>query len=189
MASFDASVWQKRAAARRDAAIAAGKDADRAHAQWEDDVKNTESLRVVVEWCEARSLTVNFCRRGGGIYYTADKQIKVSGRASPRSQVHILLHECGHFLIGTKDRKDRYQKGYAAVDPNVRKSTIHRIDILDEEFEAWHRAWRLGLKLGALRESDREHFDLTRVSMLNSYILWGARAPGYEDSGEPSGEP
>jgi hypothetical protein len=186
MAAFDLELWNARAWDRFQKAIQAGKNADRATKRWTEDRHYVSALRVVVEWCEARSLTVTFCKRSGGIYYTADKEIKVSGRASPKHQLHILLHECGHHLIGSKDKYERYGMGYGNQDPDVKRSFHHRIDIVDEEFEAWHRGWKLARRLGALTKKDKAAFDRTRVAMLRTYLLWATKAPGYEKYDDPA---
>jgi len=188
MSTFDHEVWQARAWDRFQKAIVAGNDQDRVTQRWSEDIKYVSALRVVVEWCESRSLIVTFCKRGGGIYYSADKEIKISGRASPKHQLHILLHECGHHLIGIKDKHERYGMGYAVTESNDKKTFHHRIDIVDEEFEAWHRGWKLALRLGALNKFDKPGFDKTRILMLRTYLLWATKSPGYEKYDDPSGE-
>jgi len=190
MATFDRELWTARAWERHTKAIQAGTDQVRSTMRWIEDLKYIDALRVVVEWCEARSLAVVFSKRSDGIYFAADKEIRVSGRASPKHQLHILLHESGHHLIGNKEKHQRYGMGYTNDDPHVKRTFHHRLDILEEEYEAWHRGWKLGSRLGVLSKHDKVPFDRTRVRMLRTYILWASKAPGYEKYDDPAeGEP
>jgi hypothetical protein len=188
MAAFDPDTWRDRAWRRYEASLRAGKLASKAQQQVDQDVAATESLRVVVEWCKARSLTVVFTKRAGGLYHPSDREIRVNGRASPLRQLHLMLHECGHFLIGSKDKHERFGMGYNNTDPEVKRSLIHRIDCVDEEFEAWHRGWKLGKRLRVLSNADKVEFDKTRAEMLKTYMLWGAKANGYGAYADPTGD-
>jgi hypothetical protein len=162
-------------------AVSHGKNPKRASTKWVEDVRYVQALRVVVEWCGARSLTVQFTGRSGGVLCTDDNEILVSARASPKSQVHIILHECGHYLIGKKESDKRYAMGYAkSSNNNVKRTCLHRLDILEEEFEAWYRAWSLALRIGIMTDDDRPSFDKERILYLKTYVRWAARGPGYE---------
>lgn len=185
---FDEVVWRARAWERLKRAVRAKRRESIAYKRWLDDVKYIEALRVVVEWCRARTLTVTFCKKAGGMYYTADKEIKISGRASPARQLHLLLHECGHCLIGSKEKDERFGMGYGRHDdPKVNRTAHHRLDILEEEFEAWHRGWKLALRLGALTEADKEAYDKTRTRLLYTYVQWTSKQPGFESYENPAG--
>lgn len=178
---FDEELWKRRAWDRHCKAVKSGKDARLATAKWTEDVRYSHGLRVVVEWCDARGLKVNFARRHGGIYYVGRKEILISSRASPKVQLHYLLHECGHHLI-KPDKSGRYSMGYENSDPKAQNRINHRIDVVDEEFEAWHRGWKLALRLGIMESEEKEDYDVTRVKMLHSYLLWATKAKGYENS-------
>ena len=179
---FDADVWRARSWDRLSKALRAKRPESSAYKKWLNDIKHIESLRVVVEWCSARSLTVTFCKKAGGMYYTDDKEIKISGRASPQRQLHLLLHECGHCLIGDKEKDERFGMGYSrSDDQKVNRTAHHRLDILEEEFEAWHRGWKLAVRIGALGETDKTDYDKTRTQMIFTYVRWTAKQPGFEN--------
>ena len=92
-----------------------------------------------------------------------------------------LLHECGHHLIGMKEHHERFGQGYPlGNDPAVAKTKAHKVACLEEEFEAWHRGWKLARRLGlAITRSD---FDELRIECLKSYIDWAARAYKRKDN-------
>ncbi len=137
-----------------------------------EETRYIDSLEKVLQWCEKKKLSVDWIGRGGGSYDFAEKQITVSSRSLPRIQLFVLLHECGHYLIGKPKAGGRWSAGYSTVDIFSYKSDLYKIDVLDEEFEAWGRGWDLGLKLGAVTAADRYSFNKYRVSMLKGYIKW-----------------
>lgn len=172
---FDPKVWTERAEARRQNALGAGaREKTDIEEKYADDIRMIQAIHVVVEWCAARSLSVDFVKKSGGFYHPVDKKITLSGRAAPRRQLYLLLHECGHCLIGDdKLKHERYGMGYPMIDePGVNRSLHHRLDILEEEFEAWHRGWRLALRLKILDESDKPGFDELRTKFLLTYVRW-----------------
>lgn len=173
--SFDKDLWLKRAISRSrsesGAAIASA---------------YVESLNTLIQWCESKGLSVVFSKKSGGIYYTDQKEIMINARASARQQLYLLLHECGHHLIGSVERHERYGMGYSSSDDKTSRRTYHhRIDILEEEFEAWHRGWKLALRLGVLSTHDKIQFDKVRIRYLRGYLLWASKAPGYEKYDDP----
>lgn len=169
---FNVEAWIDRAERRYRAAVKRGQvDAVTNYAI---DLRAIKGLEATIDWCTARGLTVIFNGRRGGTYYSTTKRITISNLASPRQQLHNLLHECGHHLIGQKHKRtERFGMGYGAGSEKWHTGTQHHvIDILDEEFEAWARGWKLGKKLGSLSDSDRPAFDKRRVWCLTSYVRW-----------------
>ncbi len=177
MAVFDAELWRARAWSRYQNALAAGTDKSEAIACWDRDVVHINALRTLVDWCTERSIEVVFCKREGGIYYPENKRIKINGRLQPEKQVFFLLHECGHHLIGDKEKHERFGMGYSQDDPNVKRTFHNRCDIVDEELEAWYRGFKLARRLYLW--INKERFDKTRTKMLKSYFAWALRTDGY----------
>lgn len=177
MAVFDAELWRARAWSRYQNALAAGADKSWATARWDRDVVHVNALATLDGWCAERGIEVKFCKREGGIYYPEDKRIKINGRLQPEKQVFFLLHECGHHLIGDKEKHERFGMGYPQDDPNLKRTFHHRCDIVDEEFEAWHRGFKLARRLHL--RINKERFDRTRAEMLKSYFKWALRTDGY----------
>lgn len=174
--SFDRGVWLVRAVKKT-----RGGDTTAAE-------RYVSALETIIKWCESRGLSVTFSKKSGGVYYTAQKEITINARAGAKQQLFLLLHECGHHLIGNAERHERYGMGYSVTDVTTRRTYHHRIDILEEEFEAWHRGWKLALRLGVLSTEDKVIFDKVRIRYLRSYLLWASKAPGYEKYDEPAPE-
>lgn len=173
MAVFDPELWRTRAWNRYQRAPTS----QATTARWTRDITAIGHLQVLVDWCNARSIEINFCKREGGIYYPEDKRIKISGRLSPERQFFFLLHECGHHLIGDKEKNERFGMGYSQDDAAAVRTFHHRVDIVDEELEAWNRGFKLAKRL-KLR-INKERFDNTRVEMLKTYFKWALRVDGY----------
>ena len=182
MSKFDEKLWKQRAWDKHCKAIRSGKDPKSATLRWSEDVRYATGLRSVVGWCDARGLKVTFSRKGGGIYYPVRKEICISSQASPKTQLYLLLHECGHHLINPDNKFGRYSKGYDSSDPEVTKTVHHRLDVLEEEFEAWHRGWKLACRLKVMEPEEKEEYDKLRIKMLKSYLLWATKAKGYENA-------
>lgn len=137
-----------------------------------EEMRYISGIEKVLQWCEEKKLGVDWVSHGGGSYDVGEKLITVSSRSLPRIQLLVLLHECGHYLIGKPKAHGRWSSGYSTSDIFSYKTDLYKIDVLDEEFEAWGRGWNLGIKLGALLPSDRMAFNKYRVSMLKGYIKW-----------------
>ena len=139
--------------------------------QWYRDMLYIEKLAAVVAWAESKGMSVALAKRVSAAYDPNSKLITISGSASPERMLHYLLHECGHHLIGMEEAHERFGKGYPRIGSRgVVNSMAHRIACLEEEFEAWHRGWKLAKRLEL--EVDRQEFDRTRTECLKSYIAW-----------------
>lgn len=178
MSEFDSQLWKNRAWARYTHALCSGQPLQKIEPEWAHDILAIGDLDLLTRWCTERKVTVDFVKKQCGTYYSGTKTITISSRLSPRNQVIVLLHECGHHLIGPSGDSDRFQMGYAQVDHEITKTFHHRVSCLEEEMEAWHRGWRLSCRL-ALRV-DREVFDEYRLKCLKSYIKWTIK-PGKFD--------
>lgn len=142
-----------------------------AEAQWHRDMLYIEKLSTLIDWCTARRLTVRFAKREAGVFEPDTRTVTVSCRAAPERQLHYILHEVGHFLIGHVADDPRFGKGYPQVyNKELNRKYIHKLTCLEEEFEAWHRGWKLSTRLHL--DLDRNEFDLTRLACLKSYIGW-----------------
>lgn len=177
MRSFDRDAWTEAAEARHEKLIAgANKQAiERADQKLKAEKKAIESLRVVVEWCEARSLNVSFGKILNGVFYPAEKKVLISGRASPQKQLCYLLHECGHFLIDNcSSEKTKVSRWGSFEDPDIGwTSKRYRVEIVDEEIEAWKRGEKLAARLGL--EIDTRTFNAVKAESLITYMKWASR--------------
>lgn len=175
MAAFDPKLWQRRAWDRFRRAHLRGRSKPEGEATYALDTFAIADLEKLIGWCSSKKLTVDFVKKASATLIPADMTVKVSARLSPPRQVVLLLHECGHHLIGTQEQHVRFGMGYPQTDPEVKKTFHHRVACLDEEMEAWHRGWKLVGRLGL--SVDRGLYDLVRLDCLRSYIKWTLR-PG-----------
>lgn len=175
MSSFNSELWRRRSWARYQKSLLKGDP--KADSQWGDDVRGIGRLEKIIDWCAERDLNVVFCRRMGGIYLGEDKMIRISDRLTPKLQAYFLLHECGHFLIGGREKDERFGMGWHTVDDEDIKTFHHRCDVVEEEFEAWWRGWKLGSRLKL--NIDKSDFDKHRIRMIKTYLRWALRVQGY----------
>lgn len=139
--------------------------------QWFKDVSFTKRLETIVGWCASKGIEVSFGKKPGGTYHTSEKRITIVGRASPEKQVYMLLHECGHHLVGYTEEDERFGMGYPHLEDSAVNTTFHhKLACLEEEIEAWNRGWRLAKRLGL--GLDRGDFDRVRLACLKSYVRW-----------------
>jgi len=176
---FNSELWKERAWARYTRAVQSGRAQKIDETNWALDVLAINDLELLVNWCKNHKLKVVFAKKSNGTYYHDDKQITICSNLSPRSQVIVLLHECGHHLIEVQELHERFVLGYSQTDPEITKTFEHRIACLEEEFEAWHRGWKLARRLCLC--VDRESFDKYRVKCLRTYIKWSLKPKKFSE--------
>lgn len=140
------------------------------------DLDAVNDIEVLVGWCTDNLIDVEFTPRAGG-HYTPGKAV-VNCNLGPEKQFHVLLHECGHHIVGCRDDDPRFKRGYTESDPTHRRTTAHRIDVLHEEMEAWHEGLVLAGCIGIY--VDRDRYTHSRSEYVKSYLKWVLRTPGYE---------
>lgn len=135
-------------------------------------------LAAVIDWCSSRQINVVFGKRPNGLFESGDEetrpQITINGRLSPELQLFVLLHECGHFLVGDRKPNQRYGRGWHAQDGPAKRTLVHRIDVVDEELEAWHRGLKLAKRLKIAVNIER--YNQARARYVKTYLQWAARA-------------
>lgn len=183
MPTFQRKTWEERAWARYERQRPKGRASEhRARARLDRDLEATKGLEAVVEWVDRRGLKVEFTnRRDAGIFSSEEKTIYINSTQTYEHQLFVLLHECGHLLVGSEKpgAHHRFKLGYpSAGDPFLKGKFIHRCAVLEEEFEAWHRGHRLAKKLGV--EIDDARWTDLKTRFLRSYIKWSLKHPDFE---------
>lgn len=177
MPTFDRQLWIERAHRRHKRAPNA-----RAGAKLELDLRSIDQLQTLVDWCIDRKIMVEFKQLQNGEYDGAARSIAINNRASPERQLYILLHECGHHLIGEPSPDGRFGCGHRAYiddNPNLKRTTVHRVDVVDEELEAWARGLKLANRLGI--KLDLNRYNRVRSMYVRSYMLWAVnRGPWFD---------
>lgn len=173
MSTFDRDVWLLRArkklesrATKRPSSIDALAD------EYAEEIDSIEMIDAVVGWCTSKGIDVVFRKHHGDWYDSDKKTVEINCKASIKRQLHAMLHECGHHLIGSATN-NVYANGWPkAFDHRVKRTKKHKIDVLEEEFEAWKRGERLAKKLGL--KLDVRSYNETRVRSLSTYVRWAA---------------
>lgn len=174
MKKFDPTVWEARAWSRFTKAAQADKHTpEKLQSDWVKNVCAISDITKLIEWCKERHIRVNFVKKSLGTYNIHGKTIELSYKLHPPNQSIVFLHECGHHLISNCDDKNRFELGYSLIDPKSTNSTIHRITCLEEEFEAWHRGWKLAQRLNL--NTTQKDFDAVKVSCIKTYLKWALR--------------
>lgn len=170
MTQFDREVWTTRAKSRfkKSSSI----NSNRAAEKLQLDDFHVSCLEKIVNWCVTRGVQVVFDNQANGTFDFEAKRINVNQKLSPEKQVYVILHECGHFLISDRSATDRFGRGYVSVT-DIEKNLVHRIDVVDEELEAWHRGWRLGQRL-KLNLNFNKYIQV-RSEYILSYLFWATK--------------
>jgi hypothetical protein len=176
MAKFDVLLWRKRAVARYKSATARNPLSEEHFIKkLRSDHTNISRLSSVIGWCNHRKIDVDFTMTPElGIYDFNLKKIEINSRLTTERQLFLLLHECGHHLIDSADEQTRFSMGYSQLlNKDVNRTFDHRCSVLDEEFEAWHRGFRLSDRLNL--HIDKMRYNKTRSEMIRGYMKWVLR--------------
>jgi len=179
MRAFQLETWEARARERFRRSV--GSDPERSRARLVVDLDAARGLDEVVRWAGGRGVSVAFTnRRDAGVFSSEEKTIYINSTQAFERQLFVLLHECGHLLVGSEKpgAHHRFKLGYpSSDDPNLRGKFIHRCAVLEEEFEAWHRGHRLAKKLGIEIAEDR--WAKLKATLIKSYIKWTMKHDDY----------
>mgnify|MGYP002737716086 CR=1 FL=1 len=138
----------------------------------EEAKESLKRIKAVRDWLKINGVSLQFSWKHTSHFQFERNVVVLNARLSTKKKLIILLHEVGHFLVGSKREGERYVYGYAsnAIDS---RGNRHKLDILDEEFEAWAQGWQIGLTLGVINpQRDRDDWDRVKYEALNLYIDW-----------------
>jgi hypothetical protein len=174
MKRFSREVWLERARTRL--VRLTETDQIAAERQWAVDYAAIKGLERVIEWLAERNILVDFIRTDSGRFLPSINRIEISAKGSIESQLYILLHECGHYMIeqSATTRQQFFPNGYLRIQEEVKgRNLIHKVDVIAEEFEAWNRGLKLAHRLKIYL--DREQFDKVKARSLQTYFRWAMR--------------
>lgn len=144
------------------------------------DVQSIDGIEIVIDWLDDRGTRVEFVKKSGGYYDQNKDVIFISSHLPPRHQLHVLLHECGHLLISSCGRW-KYPEGYKKIDDDRDgRNVIHKIDVIAEEFDAWHQGFMLAGQLNITLHLDE--FNKMKAKCLMTYIRWASRKGRVSDN-------
>lgn len=172
MATFNTEVWLRRASKKLARRLSIGEEG--AKDQYARDYAAIHGLDLVVRWANSKGISVHFSRINGGTYHELTKRIDISSKGEPETQLCTLLHECGHYLIYRSGGKEKFPNGYTRIDEGISsRDAVHKIDVIGEEFEAWHRGWDLSKRLDLV--IDKKKYDEVKAAYLKTYFRWALK--------------
>jgi Uncharacterized conserved protein len=126
----------------------------------------------LVEWCKKKNIEVDFSRKDNE-WLPLKRRIVINMSSNVEIQLCFLLHECGHILIETNSphkTKMRWNHGYTTTNKGAKRKVRHKIEVLDEELEAWYRGRILADRL-KIRLNDDKFHDCKATACL-TYARW-----------------
>ncbi len=126
------------------------------------------AISRVIEWCGRQGLDVTFDGSTGGTCH--EERVVVNVNLAPERQLHVLLHEVGHWSLQWRKPDKRFRRGYGETEPAHLRTLAHRVDILHEELEAWHEG--LNVADAASVQVDVDRYNRTRSEYVRGYLKW-----------------
>lgn len=134
-----------------------------------------KGLQLVKDWCQDRHILLIESAKSRGEYWSRSEddgqaKIYIPKNTSINNKLYTILHECGHHLVGYRYYPQRYSEGYTlGCDKRYTKTLRYRVEVLDEELEAWHRGLLLAKRLGIY--IDVEKYKLIRDKCIKRYAM------------------
>lgn len=172
MPPFDVEAARHKSLLRFESAIRKGHDGIKAESAWWVDHVSITNIETIVEWCNGKGIKTQFQKCNNAVFDKDTMTISIASSIRPLRQVFYLLHECGHYMISnTAGNDDRFKMGYRLGEGFTTEFSFpHKLACVEEEFEAWHRGWRLSQRLNL--NIRRDQFDAVRRSCLKTYLVW-----------------
>lgn len=135
-------------------------------------IVQSDNLARLLKWCSRRGITVQLVR---GKLLDAHCSLRTNVITVPRNRkdtYELLLHECGHWLWWHSVKRqthanERWRRGL--VDRAHSRTTRHKLARIDEEFDAWARGERLGVRLEPFTFNS-VRFERTKAKCLRTYL-------------------
>ena len=143
-----------------------------------------EHLTTVIAWCASKKITVIFTPGARSLWDPNTCTITINSRITLERRLHVLLHECGHYLTGSPSPTERFGRGHQASS-EVKRTMVHRVDVVDEELEAWARGLDLSKRLSITIDLDR--YNRTRTEYVRTYLQWAAGVGDWEPERDDDG--
>ena len=128
-----------------------------------------DDIEKLIDWAEKKNWTVGFYSTYSAMRWW-DKEIEICSRLSPETQLHDLLHECGHLILHLNHAKYRERFPFSDMTEDLknlrhrksrRKSKRYKVDEIAEEIEAWEQGRKLAKRLNIQLNKEKFHKDMT----------------------------
>ena len=126
-------------------------------------------LLKVKQYCGEKGWDVVFRNRKEDAVDVETKTISINSCNTPETQLYRLLHEIGHIILAQEDDYyERFEKNYDS-EKNL-KLLRNRIKLLEEEVNAWDRAYYFAKKHNIY--IDIKSFDNCKAKCLKTFVKW-----------------
>jgi len=131
-------------------------------------VEHEDAISSLILWFQKRGYHIELERDGHDAIDRISKFVSINSTRSKETQIHVMLHEAGHLLVGESDSvvngEEEVLKKYSE------KSKIHKTFTVIEEVEAWKRGLGLARRLGIPINKDKWNKDVARA--IYKYMIW-----------------
>lgn len=142
-----------------------------------EEASASKSITRLVEWASKKGYKVTFGPKKRDYIFYKLRRITICSRPSLMSQLVALLHECGHLLLNADESYSRrFGRGWPAAEREAKaemKTATHRVQLFEEEVEAWNRGERLGRRLRL--PVTRTLWNQCRFTCLRHYARYAAQ--------------
>lgn len=140
--------------------------------------KYSKYINIATKWAkEVKQITVVFTTGQEDRYMPEDRLIVINESQSDENQLYTLLHECGHAMNrenGSLEYRYGKYKLLAKSDETGKpiKSYAYRVQVLDEEMQAWKNGKEIATTLGI--KIDEVSYENCAAKCIMSYVDWAA---------------
>lgn len=131
-------------------------------------MEHEDAISSLILWFQKRGYHIELERDGYDAIDRISKFVSINSTRSKETQIHVMLHEAGHLLIGEADfivnGEEEVLKKYSE------KSKIHKTFTVIEEVEAWKRGLKLAGRLGIEINKEKWNKDVARA--IYKYMVW-----------------
>ena len=131
-------------------------------------MEHEDAISSLILWFQKRGYHIELERDGHDAIDRISKFVSINSTRSKETQIHVMLHEAGHLLIGEADSivngEEEVLKKYSE------KSKIHKTFTVIEEVEAWKRGLGLARRLGIPINKEKWNKDVARA--IYKYMIW-----------------
>jgi hypothetical protein len=153
------------------------RDVGAAATKFQQELIAIAGLERLAVWLAKKRIALKIKKTIYATFHDDKHEVHLSGGLSRQKQLIILIHECGHVLVGHPKRTERF--GMTEILAGERCTFRHRLDVLEEEFEAWHRGKKLAKRLKITY--DNVLWDEFKVFALVSYLKWAVGDRAFND--------
>ena len=133
------------------------------------------NIQKLIDYSNKKDFDVSFVRSSIGVSYVCfdKKKIVIDSRQNKEYQLYDLVHEVGHIEIETTNEKkliDIRTEHHYVFNSFHRTSLTHKIEVLQEEINAWNIGEQVAKSLGIVLH--KRKFTQRKAKRIGSYVKW-----------------